>query len=276
MQESGFVSAPVFLLLLRRRMMNMKEQVFCLLAIGCSFSSCMGESGEWETYGSQAGVVHFIPEKVIQLRSGNQITSDDFQNQDVTEGDCCLVDFQINHSEQNRAEEGVYQVNMLNYQPVPDWPLLNYVDTAVAHRNESFLDFEVDATLYVDGHLFLFPEYRKYYRSQRDSFWMSYDPNLPVVTDEMTGRRCFQLYLRSTTWRIDYTDTVFTSSEITTQAFHIEEFVEKAKASGLITGDSLNFQLVYPEYFLSEDSSSYYWRTSDIYTIDLDKDWNTW
>ena len=133
-----------------------------------------------------------------------------------------------------------------------------------------------ESLLYVDGHLFLFPEYRKHYRSQRDSFWMSYDPNLPVVTDEMTGRRCFQLYLRSTTWRIDYTDTVFTSSEITTQAFHIEEFVEKAKASGLITGDSLNFQLVYPEYFLSEDSSSYYWRTSDIYTIDLDKDWNTW
>ena len=105
---------------------------------------------------------------------------------------------------------------------------------------------------------------------------MSYDPNLPIVTDEMTGRRCFQLYLRSTTWRTDYTDTVFTSSEIVPQAFHIGEFVEKAKASGLITGDSLNLQLVYPEYFLSEDSSSYYWRTSDIYTIELDKDWNTW
>ena len=166
----------------------MKEQAFCLLAIVCCFSSCMGESGEWETYGSQVGVVHLIPEKVIQLRSGNQITSDDFQNQDVAEDDCCLVDFQINHSAQERAEEGIYQVNIVNYQQVPDWPLKNNIDTAAAHRNESFLDFEIDASLYADGHLFLFPEYRKYYRSQRDSFWMSYEPNLPIVTDEMTER----------------------------------------------------------------------------------------
>ena len=107
----------------------MKEQAFCLLAIVCCFSSCMGESGEWETYGSQVGVVHLIPEKVIQLRSGNQITSDDFQNQDVAEDDCCLVDFQINHSAQERAEEGIYQVNIVNYQQVPDWPLKNFPNT---------------------------------------------------------------------------------------------------------------------------------------------------
>ena len=56
----------------------------------------------------------------------------------------------------------------------------------------------------------------------------------------------------------------------------LELIVEKAKASGLLSGDSLNFRLVYPEYFASADSSSYIWQTSDIYTIELDKDLNTW
>lgn len=254
----------------------MKQQIFVFAAIMYLFSSCMGESGDWDTYGSQVGVVHQLPEKVIQLRSGNRITSEDFQNQAVEEDDCCLVDFRINHTDQSRTDERIYQVDIVQYQPVADWQLINRVDTAVAHRDESFLDFEMESSLYVDGHLFLFPEYRKYYRSQRDSFWMSYDPNLPLVTDELTGRSCFELYLRSTSWRVDYTDTVFTSSEIVTQAFHIRDFVEKAKASGLLSGDSLNFRLVYPEYFASADSSSYIWQTSDIYTIELDKDLNTW
>lgn len=253
----------------------MKLHTIGLLAF-IILTSCMGESGEWETYGSQVGIVQINgSEKLIELRSGNLITSDDFQNQAVEQDDCCLVDFRINHSEQPRRDEGVYLVDIVQYESVQEWPLLNEVDTISVHRDESFLDFEIDASLYVNGHLFIFPEYRRHYYAQEDSFWMSYDPSLPLITDELTGSQGFELYLRSTSWRTS-SDTASIRSAVLTEAFHIQDFIDRALASGKISGDSLNFRLVYPEYFLDSDSSSYGWRTSDMYTIELDKDLNTW
>lgn len=231
--------------------------------------SCMGESGEVYTYGSQAGVVRLTPEKVIRLRSGVQITSSDFQNQAVEDGDCCLVDYQVNFSSTENKDSDFYQVDILNYLPVKSWPLNNEPDTSVVRWDESYLDVSIESGIYVDGYFFLYPKYKKYYHTQKDSFSISYDPQQEPVLDEITGLHCLQLYLRSTSsYQAD--DTVFTSSDVIPQAFHIQEFINNAVEKGYVSGDSLNFRLVYPEYF-SEESAVYSWKYSDIYTILLDK-----
>ena len=121
----------------------------------------------------------------------------------------------------------------------------------------------------MDGYFFLYPEYKKYYQTQKDSFSISYDPLQEPVWDEITGQRCLQLYLRSTS-SYQTGDTVFTTSTVVPQAFHIQEFIDNAIQKGYVSGDSLNFRLVYPEYF-SEESAVYSWKYSDIYTILMDK-----
>ncbi len=238
------------------------------LLLAFALVSCMGESGEVYTYGSQAGVVRLTPEKVIQLRSGIQITSSDFQNQAVGDGDCCLVDYQVNFSSPEN-KDSIYQVDILNYLPVKNWPLNPEPDTLAVRLDESYLDVSIERGIYVDGYFFLYPEYKKYYHTQTDSFSISYDPKAEPVLDEITGLRCLQLYLRSTSsYQAD--DTVFTTSTVVPQAFHIKDFIENAVDKGYVSGDSLNFRLVYPEYF-SEGSAVYSWKYSDIYTILLDK-----
>ena len=102
-------------------MIKIRYAVFTLLAL--MLLSCMGESGDVYIYGSQAGVVRLTPEKVISLRSGVQVTSSEFQNQQVEDGDCCLVDYKVNFSASENKDANLYQVDILNYLPVKSWPL---------------------------------------------------------------------------------------------------------------------------------------------------------
>lgn len=248
-------------------MIKIRYAICWLLAF--TLLSCMGESGEVYTYGSQVGVVRLTPEKVVQLRSGIQITSSDFQNQAVEDGDCCLVDYQVNFSSSDNKNTNLYQVDILNYLPVNSWPLNSKPDTSEIRLDESYLDVSIKSGIYVDGYFFLYPEYKKYYHTQIDSFSVSYDPLQEPVWDEITGHRCLQLYLRSTS-SYQAGDTVFTTSTVVPQAFHIQEFIDNAVQRGYVSGDSLNFRLVYPEYF-SAESAIYSWKYSDIYTILLDK-----
>lgn len=248
-------------------MIKIRYAVFTLLAL--TLLSCMGESGDVYIYGSQAGVVRLTPEKVISLRSGVQVTSSEFQNQQVEDGDCCLVDYKVNFSVSENKDANLYQVDILNYLPVKSWPLNSTPDTLAVRWDESYLDISIESGIYVDGYFFLYPEYKKYYQTQKDSFSISYDPLQEPVWDEITGQRCLQLYLRSTS-SYQTGDTVFTTSTVVPQAFHIQEFIDNAIQKGYVSGDSLNFRLVYPEYF-SDESAVYSWKYSDIYTILMDK-----
>lgn len=248
-------------------MNKMRYVTFVLYAI--LLLSCMGESGDIYTYGSQAGVVRLTPDKVISLRSGIQITSSEFQNQAVEEGDCCLVDYKVNFSSSENENTSLYHVDILNYLPVKSWPLNDTPDTTEIRSDESYPTVSIERGIYVDGYFFLYPGYKKYYYTQTDSFSISYDPLEEPILDRVTGLHYLQLYLRSTS-NYEANDTVFTTSTVVPQAFHIQDFIDNAVQRGYISGDSLNFRLVYPEYFL-EESETYSWKYSDIYTILMDK-----
>lgn len=250
-----------------RIMAKMRHAVFMLLAF--LLSSCMGENGDIYTYGSQAGVVRLTPDKVISLRSGKQITSSEFQDQPVEDGDCCLVDYKVNYSSSENKDAALYKVDILNFLPVKSWPLNGTPDTAAHRRDESYLTVSIKRGVYVDGYFFLYPEYKRYYHTQTDSFSISYDPHAEPVFDEATRRSCLLLYLRSTS-SYDANDSVFTTSKAIPQAFHIQEFVDNAVKKGYVSGDSLNFRMAYPEYF-SEENGTYSWKYSDIYTILMGK-----
>ena len=237
-------------------------------------ASCMGESGYWETYGSQAGVVRLVPEKIIRLRDGSGITSDAFQTQAAEEGDCCLVDFRLNwgsldYKEQQEWAEtkDIHDVSILSYTPVSKWVLLTSPDTVDVHRDETFPDINPESSLYVDGYLFLFPEYNRYYLSQTNTYTFSYDPEAEPVLDELTGLRCLELYVRSrATWIAG--DTAIRRNWNVPQDIDIADLVEQARAKGYASGDSLNIRFVYPTSF-SPDSTEYTWETSDMHTVML-------
>ena len=115
------------------------------MTLAVLLASCMGESGYWETYGAQAGVVRLVPEKIIRLRDGSGITSEAFQNQAAEEEDCCLVDFRLNwgdldHKEQQEwaEEKEIHDATIVSYTPVPRWELLTVPDTAEVRRDETF------------------------------------------------------------------------------------------------------------------------------------------
>lgn len=236
--------------------------------------SCMGESGYWETYGSQAGVVRLVPEKIIRLRDGSGITSEAFQNQAAEEGDCCLVDFRLNwgnldHKEQQEVaeEKEIHDVTIVSYTPVPCWELLSVPDTVGIRRDETFPEINPESSIYVDGHLFLFPEYNRYYLSQENAYTFSYNPEAEPVVDEMTGLRGFELYVRSrATWMEG--DTAIRRNWSVPQAIDIARLVEQAREKGYASGDSLNIRFVYPTSF-SPDSAEYTWETSDMHTVML-------
>ena len=243
----------------------MKKRDYILFGFCTLLSSCMGESGNVWNYGSQAGVIKDGSEKYIQLYSGDRITSDLLYEQALEEGDCCLVDYKVNYGKPDSIEPGFYMVDILKYEPVPHWNLQNIIDTTSVSHDESFLTLDWMKSLYVDGYLFIFPEYKRYYTSQLDSFKLFYDPDQKLEIDELTGKKCLQIYLRSTC-KYDLSDTVYQSKIKLPQALNLSELVTNAIQKGYVSGDSLNVRVTYPEYFLA-DSTSLGWRTSEALTI---------
>ena len=230
--------------------------------------SCMGESGDIYTFGSQAGVVKQSSKMLIQTYSGDKITSDDLQNMSVGDGDCCLVDYKINFTSSDNKEADIYDVDILNYLPVKSWDLLDSPDTLEFRSNEAFWSFSPARSTYVDGHLFIYPKFRIHYQSQEDHFTVSYSPDQKPVLDMASGRKYLDLYIRSTA-TVDPADSIASSSFIAPQAFSIQKLVDHAVQQGYVSGDSLNLRFVYPAAILGEEQ--YSWNTSEIYTILLVK-----
>ena len=243
----------------------MKKRYYILFGICALLSACMGESGDVCKYGSQAGVIRATSEKYIQLYSGDRVTSEILQEQTYKVGDCCMIDYKVNYGKPDSIEPGYYKVDVLKYEPVPRWDIQTTIDTTSVTPDESFLTLNWLKSLYVDGCLFIYPEYKRYYTSQRDSFRIFYDPEMKPEIDELTGKRCLHVYLRSTC-KYDMTDTIYQSKIRLPQALDISELVAQAKERGYVSGDSLNVRVSYPEYFLA-DSSAFGWRTSEALTI---------
>lgn len=250
-------------------MLNIEEmktgKIVAVFAICILLTSCMGESGNVVTFGVQPGVVQLQPEKVICIKGGDLITYQGLDKQeDIKEGDCCLVDFKLNFSSKENENADVYTVEMLKYVPVEKLPLYpTLTDTSKVLTHEQVVTPNIKVGAYIGGEFFLYVQYHGYQENQEDSLSLSYNPEQKVVVDG-EGLRIYDLYLRAFKIRSGEGGT----SNITEPyAFTIKQFVndavEKEKEEGQ---SSVNFRLNYVQGF-NNDTTRANWTTSDVYTL---------
>lgn len=230
-------------------------------------SACMGEDGTIIRFGSQAGVVRLAEGKQIVLRNGMRILAPQLDTLQIGDGDCCLVDFQMNYDNQPDSLQNIWHADWLTYRPVDLHTLTTLVedDTVTTRPDEHFLDFSIERGGCVEGRLFLYLEYSQHYQSQVDEYVMFCDPDPaerhPAATD--SARLVHRLYLRSF-GPIAANDSVM-ESVVLPEAFLVEELFRRAEMAG---EDTLHIQITYPTGF-NADSSRYNWTYSDVFSIPL-------
>lgn len=231
-------------------------------------SGCMGTDGTLVNFGSQAGVVRLDDGKQIVLRNGMTILAPQLDTLQVSDGDCCLVDFQLNYDDQPDSLQNIWHANWLVYHPVRLHGItpLEVEDTTITRLDEHFLDFSISAGGCVEDRLFLYMEYNEHYQSQTDEFLMCYDPDPTLrhwAADSV--HRVHQLYLRSY-GSIAAGDTI-TEELVLPEAFLLEELVSRAESAG---EDTLHFHITYPSRY-NDDSSRYVWTFSDMFSVPLSR-----
>ena len=209
----------------------MKSWIRMLLGLQllCCLSACMGSDGMLVRFGSQAGVVRLDDGKQIVLRNGMRILAPQLDTLQIGEGDCCLVDFQLNYDNQPDSLQNIWHADWLTYRPVDLNALGTLVpdDTMTTRADEHFLRFSIAKGGCVEGRMFLYLEYNSHYSSQVDEFMMLCDPD---------------------------------PSER-----HPAADLERASSAG---EDTLHFQITYPTGF-NADSSRYNWGVSEVFSVPL-------
>ena len=237
--------------------------VFCLVVL----SSCLGDPATQLTMANQVGVVvtGYGPGKAIYTKGNVVVSSEDFQNANVEDGECILFDYSIDYGTANNMGAGTdtSYIEAVIYEntisEVNRWNFFNTLtDTSVVEKNELLLSSLQARSAYIRGNLFLFTEMSNHPANQVDSFSLSYNPDKLLGDDKI-----YSLYLR--TIMIE-SDTTKGQSMIIPCAFNIEDLVKDAEKNNL---DELKFRINYASAF-GKDSLSIVWKSSsDVFTIDL-------
>ena len=134
------------------------------LQLLCCLSACMGSDGMLVRFGSQAGVVRLDDGKQIVLRNGMRILALQLDTLQIGEGDCCLVDFQLNYDNQPDSLQNIWHADWLTYRPVDLNALGTLVpdDTMTTRADEHFLRFSIESARFLPSFT---PNLRKYHRS---------------------------------------------------------------------------------------------------------------
>lgn len=216
---------------------------------------------------NQAGVVvtGYGPGKAIYTKGDVVVSSEEFQQANVENGECILFDYSIDYGTANKMGQGtdapyteaVIYENTIS--EVPRWPFSGTLtDTAVVTKDEQLLSSLQARSAYIRGNLFLFAEMGHHPANQVDSFSLSYDPGRLPGDDAV-----YSLYLR--TIRIKADTATGGETMIIPCAFNIEELVKEAEKN---QSDELKFRINYANSF-GKDSASINWKSSDVFTIDL-------
>lgn len=257
-------------------MKNISMQIVEKGAIGClllaGLASCMGEGGNPVRYSSRMAVVQEVPWKSLYVTEelvpeGYLISSPDFETrEDLKAGDCCLVEYKIDFSDQSK--DGVYQAQITRCDPIDVWPVVRgLTDTASILVNEQFSTLAFPKSLYLKGRYFLEVQLKEHQDTRRDFIELSYDP-AEVPAPAADGRRPYHLFLRA--WRESAPDTVRAYSRVVPSAFVLEDFVaEKAETEKQAGNTDLHFVISYPERF-NTDTTGLIWAVTDTFSIRLD------
>lgn len=226
-------------------------------------SSCLGDPASTLSLSLQPGVVEVDSVKVIDVKGGQVISSEAFQKQSVSSGDCCLVDFTYDSSVPV-SEYGYLPADITRYQEVADWQLFTTLtDTTKVLDNELLLTASYARYAYIRGQFFFFSDLGGYQNGQEDSLSLSYNPAQAVTVDSKDGR-FYNLYLRIIKKKEGTGDAKVLFSA---NAFDIEDFVKKIAIEENAAGmEEVRFKVNYASGF-NKDTTKCQWASSSIYSI---------
>ena len=112
------------------------------------------------------------------------VSSSEFENRtDLKDGDCCVVDFKTNFSEE--LGNGVYNAEIYKYDSVAVWPLHETLtDTTVVLDKERLVTLDFKKSIYLEGRFFLQTQHVNHQVDQKDIFNLSYTPDQEVEKDD--------------------------------------------------------------------------------------------
>lgn len=232
----------------------------CLLIL----SSCLGDPATSLTLANQAGVVSTQPLKVIYVKGGDVISSEEFQKANVDNGECVLVDYSIDMGLAPNTQDGVTYKPATIYEnvlyEVPQWVMFNSLgDTVQPVKNELTLSQLQTRFAYIQGRLFLFPEIANHQTTQIDSFSLSYNPAQQIGEDKI-----YDLYLRSIKL---FADTLKKQTLIIPCAFDIQKFINSAQAVEASGQQVVKVRLNYVSAF-NKDTTKLMWKSIDNINIE--------
>lgn len=236
----------------------------CLVVL----SSCLGDPATQLTMANQTGVVATnvgTVGKVIFVKGGDVISSENFQNANVEDGECILFDYSIDYGLAENADGGANKGYMTatiyenTLSEVSQWQLFNTLtDTSNVENGELLLSTLQPRSSYIKGNLFLFTEMSGHKTAQEDSFALSYNPD-----QVLNGDQVYSLYLRAIK-TAEGGEEDNGQSMIIPCAFNIQDFVKKV--TGENNTDEVKFRVNYASAF-GKDSASIVWKSSDVFTI---------
>ena len=233
---------------------------FCLLML----SSCLGDPATSLLVANQAGVVGVKPLKVVYVKGGDVVSSEDFQKATVDDGECILFDYSIDMGLAPNTNEGLTYKTATIYQntitEVPQWLMTSTLtDTVLPTKKELALSMVQSRFAYIQGKLFLFTEMSGHGPSQLDSFSLSYDP-----AQKLGEKKIYELYLKTIKLKAD---TLPGKSMIIPCAFDFQEFVKSATTSLEGSMEQIKFRINYVSGF-NKDTTGYVWKSTEEYTIE--------
>lgn len=246
-----------------------KIDLFGIFTAGLLLTSCLGDGNTGLTLASQPGVVEVEPTKVIYMKGNVVITSDDLQKENLSNGECVLVDYSVDFGSSGSSGDSEQPIVAVIKPiiPVDNWPLTNVLTDTVLPINQEFLISTLQKKCaYIKGQFFLFAEASGHTTTQVDTFALSYNPAQNIVPDK-DGKRIYDFYLRAAVK--DNAGTGTGSSMILPNAFNIEHFVDSVGNKG---EEPVYFRVNYASSF-NKDTTQVYWKASDTFTIP-DKDGN--
>ena len=206
----------------------------------------MGDGSNSINY-HRVGVIRENPMRCIYTADdqGNIfiVSSSEFENRtDLKEGDCCVVDFKTNFSEE--LGNGVYNAEIYKYDSVAVWPLHETLtDTTVVLDKERLVTLDFKKSIYLEGRFFLQTQHINHQVDQKDIFNLSYNPDQEVEKDD-DGQRIYN-----------------------TTAFTIDKFLDQAKAIESREGQNeINFKINYAERY-NADTTACVWGATDVFTL---------
>ncbi|RHJ77905.1 hypothetical protein [Parabacteroides sp. AM08-6] len=232
----------------------------CLLML----SSCLGDPATSLTLANQAGVIGLQPRKVVYVKGGDVLSSEDFQKANVDDGECILFDYAIDMGLGDVTEDGITFKTATIYEntitEVDQWPMFNNLgDTTKPADNELTLSLLQSRYAYIRGKLFLFTEMSNHKPAQLDSFALSYNPAQSIGDEKI-----YDFYLRTICLE---DDTLSGRSMIIPCAFDIQNFVDAANVSQEDGTDVIRFRINYVSGF-DKDTTKCMWKSSDVIKIE--------